>query len=126
MRELRHPWSLVHDQDRKSRRRCSKPHCQYELSSATTLLSLRYLFCHLCVSLRDVKGSLSHSFKFASLSFRDTIRQAFAFALHSRFLTWMSLSLGPLDIFSRGCRPSQTAHQPLFPLSRISIFIKNK
>jgi hypothetical protein len=34
-----HPWPLMHGQDRKSRRRCSKPRRRYELSGETTLLS---------------------------------------------------------------------------------------
>ena len=109
MRELRHPWWLMHHQDRKSRQRCTKPRRQYGLSGATSLLSLGYLFCHTRVLLRNTVGSLSPTFISASLAVRNTVRQAFAFALNSRFPTRMSLSLGPIDIFSTGCRPSQTA-----------------
>jgi len=108
MRELRHPWSLMHDQDRKSRQRCTKPHRQYGLSGATSLLSLEYLFCHTRGPLKALAGSLSPTFISAFLAFRNTVRQAFASALCSRFPTWMSLSLGPVDIFSIGRRPSQT------------------
>ena len=115
MRELRHPWMLVHIQDRKSRQRCSKPPRQCELSGATTLLSLRYLFCHHLDPLKIIDGSLSPTFIPAFLAVRNTVRQAFAFTLYSRFPTWMSLSLGPADILSAGCRPSQTARQLLSP-----------
>ena len=109
MRELRHPWALMHAQVRKSRQRCTKPPRQCELSGETSLLSLKYLFCHHRVPLKDVGGSLSPAFTSAFLAFQNTVRQAFALTLYSRFPTWMSLSLGPSDIFSEGCRPSQTA-----------------
>ena len=99
----------MHYQDRKSRQRCTKPRRQCELSGATSQLSLGYLFCHPHDLLKVIAGSLGQPFSFAFLSFRKTIRQAFALALYSRFPTWMSLSLGPIDIFSTGCRPSQTA-----------------
>src|SRR5512137_1241130 len=98
----------MHSQDRKSRQRRSKPHRQYELSGETTRLSLGYLFCQNCDPLKIINGSVGPSFNSAFLAFRNTVRQAFALALHSRFPTWMSLSLGPADIFSAGCRPSQT------------------
>ena len=109
MRELRHPWLLMHSQDRKSRQLCTKPRRQCELSGATSPLSLEYLFCHPHVPLKNIVGSLSQSFNPAFFSFGNTVRQAFASALYSRFPSWMSLSLGPTDIFSAGCRPSQTA-----------------
>ena len=103
----------MHYQDRKSRQRCTKPRRQYELSGATSLLSLGYLFCHPHVLLKNIVGSLSQPFSSAFFAFQNTIRQAFASALYSRFPSWMSLSLGPTDIFSAGCRPSQTARQLL-------------
>jgi len=109
MRELRHPWLLVHSQDRKSRQRCTKPRRQYGLSGATSLLSLRYLFCHTHDPLKAIVCSLSQPFSPAFLAFQKTVRQTFAFALYSGFPSQMSLSLGPTDIFSAGCRPSQTA-----------------
>jgi len=109
MRELRHPWLLVHSQDRKSRQRCTNPRRQFELSGATSQLSLGYLFCHLHDLLKVIVGSLSPAFTPAFFAFQKTVRQAFAFALCSRFPTRMSLSLGPIDAFSTGCRPSQTA-----------------
>jgi len=49
----------------------------------------------------------------AFLTVRKTVKQAFAFALCSGFPSRMSLPLGPTDIFSAGCRPSQTARQLL-------------
>ena len=109
MRELRHPWLLVHSQDRKSRQRCSKLPRQYELSGETTQLSLGYLFCHNCDPLKVINGSLGPSFNSAFRVVWKTVRQAFALTLYSRFPTWMSLSLGPSDIFSEGSRPRQTA-----------------
>ena len=109
MRELRHPWMLVHIQDRKSRQRCTKPRRQCELSGATSQLSLEYLFCHTRVLLKNYAGSLGPAFTSAFLAFRKTVRQTFALALCSRFPTWMSLSLGPIDIFSTWFPPSQTA-----------------
>jgi hypothetical protein len=120
MRELRHPWMLVHIQDRKSRQRCTKPPRQCELSGATSLLSLRYLFCHHQVPLKNHDGSLGPTFIPASLAFQETVRQAFALTLYSRFPIWMSLSLGPADIFSAGRRPSQTTRQLL---SRLRLVI---
>jgi len=33
----------------------------------------------------------------------------------------MSLPLGPTDIFSAGCRPSQTTHQTMFSLRELAI-----
>ena len=59
-------------------------------------------------------GSLSPAFASGSLTVEDPVRPAFAFALYGGFLSRLSRPLGPLDIFSRGCRPSQTAHLPLF------------
>ena len=109
MRELRHPWLLMHSQDRKSRRRCTKPRRQFELSGATSQLSLGYLFYQTQLLLKEHVGSLGQPFSPVFLAFQKTVRQAFALALYSRFPTWMSLSLGPIDIFSTGCRPSQTA-----------------
>ena len=109
MRELRHPWLLVHNQDRKSRQRCTKPRRQYGLSGATSQLSLGYLFYHIQVLLKDYEGSLGPAFTSAFFAFQKTVRQAFALALNSGFPSRMSLSLGPIDIFSIGCRPSQTA-----------------
>ena len=58
--------------------------------------------------------SLSPAFASGSLALEDPVRPAFAFALCGGFLSRLSRSLGPLDIFSRGCRPSQTAHLSLF------------
>ena len=43
----------------------------------------------------------------------DTVKPAFGLAFCDGFLSRLSRPLGPLDIFSRGCRPSQTAHLPL-------------
>jgi hypothetical protein len=54
-------------------------------------------------------GSLGQSFDHAFLTVQNTFRQAFALALVSGFPSRMSLSLGPIDIFSTGRRPSQTA-----------------
>ena len=113
MRELRHPCTLLHAQDRKSRRRCTNPPRQCELSGATSLLSLKYLFCHFRVPIKNHESSLSPAFTPAFLAFRNTVKQAFAFTLYSRFPTWMSLFLGPVDILSIGRRPSQTARQSL-------------
>ncbi len=110
MRELRHPWQLMHYQDRKSRQRCTKPRRQYGLSGATSLLSLGYLFCHPHVLSKNIVGSLSQPFSPAFLAFRNTVRQAFTSALYPGFPSQVSLSLGPTDILSAGCRPSQTAH----------------
>ena len=60
------------------------------------------------------EGSLSLAFASGSLTFEDPVRPAFGFALYDGFLSHLSRPLGPLDSFSRGCRPSQTAHLPLF------------
>ncbi len=116
MRELRHPWMLVHIQDRKSRRRCTKPRRQYGLSGATSLLSLGYLFCHPSVPQKDVMGSLCPAFASATFFAYITVRRAFTTALYSWFPTTMSSPLGRPDIFSGRCHPSQTAHMLLSPI----------
>ena len=59
------------------------------------------------------EGSLGPAFASVSLAFEDTVRPAFGLALHGGFLTHLSRPLGPLDTFSRGCRPSRTAHLPV-------------
>ncbi len=53
---------------------------------------------------------------------RSPVRPAFALALYGRFLTPLSRPLGAPDAFSGAYRPSQAAHQPLFPgwVSRVS------
>ena len=56
------------------------------------------------------RGSLGPAFASASLDGELTVRPACGLALHGGFLTRLSRPLGPLDIFSRGCRPSETAH----------------
>ena len=48
---------------------------------------------------------------FEYLYVRNSIRQAYALALHSGFLNRMSLPLGAIDIFSTACHPSQTVYQ---------------
>ena len=57
--------------------------------------------------------SLDPAFASGSLALEDPVRPAFGLAFCGGFLSRLSRPLGPLDIFSRGCRPSQTAHQPL-------------
>ena len=57
--------------------------------------------------------SLSLAFASGSLALEDPVRPAFGFALYDGFLSHLSRPLGPLDSFSRGCHPSQTAHLPL-------------
>ena len=73
-----------------------------------------------------LEGSLGPAFASASLSVKETVRPAFGLTLYSGFLTRLSWSLGPLDIFSRGGRPSQTAHL-LMSLSKRQVreIIKN-
>ncbi len=57
--------------------------------------------------------SLDPAFASGSLTVEDPVRPAFGLAFYDGFLSRLSRPLGPLDIFSRGCRPSQTAHQSL-------------
>ncbi len=52
------------------------------------------------------------------------MRQAFALALYDGFLNHLSLPLGPTDIFSAGCRPSQTTHQSMFSHGELAIQYK--
>ena len=59
------------------------------------------------------EGSLGPAFASESLTMEDSVRPAFGLALDGGFLFHLSRPLGPLDIFSRGCRPSRTAHLPL-------------
>ncbi len=61
------------------------------------------------------RGSLGQAFASASLGIELTVKPAFGLALHGGFLTRLSRPLGSLDIFSRDCRPSETAYQPLSP-----------
>ena len=51
----------------------------------------------------------------------DPVRPAFAFALYDGFLSHLSRPLGALDIFSRACRPSRTAHLPLFQRTKAPV-----
>ena len=60
-------------------------------------------------------GSLGQAFAPEFLAFKNTVRPAFGLALNGGVLTHLSRPLGPLDIFSRGCRPSRTAHLPVSP-----------
>ena len=54
------------------------------------------------------RSSLSHTFVFGFLLSGKPIRLTFAFALSTGFLTRLSQPLGPTDMFSAGCHPSQT------------------
>lgn len=71
-----------------------------------------------------VRGSLGHGFPLAPLDGRGTIRPAFGLVLYGGFLTPLSRPLDPADIFSAGCRPSQTAHLPVFPFGLASRDLK--
>ena len=59
------------------------------------------------------EGSLGPPFGPGPLTVKGPVRPAFGLALHGGFLSRLSRPLGPLDIVSRGCRPSQTAHLSL-------------
>ena len=61
------------------------------------------------------EGSLGQAFAPGSSAFKDPVRPAFSLALNGGVLTHLSRPLGPLDTFSRGCRPSRTAHLPVSP-----------
>ena len=54
------------------------------------------------------RGSLDHIFMPAFHLVKNTVRLAFALALYCGFLTRLSQPLGPVDIISTGCHPSQT------------------
>ena len=58
-------------------------------------------------------GSLGQAFASDFCTVEKPIRPAFSLALSGGVLTHLSRPLGPLDIFSRGCRPSRTAHLPV-------------
>ncbi len=58
-------------------------------------------------------GSLGQAFASEFFAFQNPVRLAFGLALEGGFLTHLSQPLGPLDILSRGCRPSRTAHLPM-------------
>src|SRR6266704_2226782 len=59
---------------------------------------------------RGHQGSLDQAFASGSLAVEDPVSPTFALALYSGVLSRMSRALGPLDILSRGCRPSRTAY----------------
>ena len=65
--------------------------------------------------MRGHGGSLGLPFGVRFLDVRNLIRPAFGLALNTGFLSRLSRPLGPCDFLSQGCRPSQTAHQPLSP-----------
>jgi hypothetical protein len=44
----------------------------------------------------------------------NSVRLAYALTLNCGFLTRLSQPLGPVDIVSTGCHPSQTTHLQLF------------
>eukprot|EP00829_Urostomides_striatus_P014390 TRINITY_DN423_c0_g1_i5.p2 TRINITY_DN423_c0_g1~~TRINITY_DN423_c0_g1_i5.p2 ORF type:complete len:275 (-),score=-94.99 TRINITY_DN423_c0_g1_i5:102-926(-) len=110
--EQPHPWPLLHGQDGKNRHRGSKPPGRYVLLPVTTLLSPGQLFCHLTLSPRELRGSLSLTFVLSPLAMRGNIRLTYAFTLFVGFPTQLSQPQGALDIFSRAWRPTQTAHLP--------------
>lgn len=58
-------------------------------------------------------GSLGQAFAPEFFALENPVRPAFSLALGGGVLTHLSRPLGPLDTFSRGCRPSQTAHLPV-------------
>jgi hypothetical protein len=60
---------------------------------------------------RRTNGSLDLTFVTEIHLVRIPVRQAFALALYTGFLTRLSLPLGAIDIFSTACHPSQTVHQ---------------
>ncbi len=55
------------------------------------------------------------------LAVLNNVRLTYALTLFSRFPTHLSQPLCALDIFSRACRPSQTAHLPMSPHSRVRV-----
>ena len=59
--------------------------------------------------------SLGRGFPAGPPAFRGPVRPAFALALYGGVLTRLSRPLGARVIFSRACRPSQTAHLTLSP-----------
>jgi hypothetical protein len=67
------------------------------------------------------KGSLGRAFASEFSAFKNPVRPAFGLALYDGVLTHLSRPLGPLDIFSRGCRPSRTAHLPLSQHPKASV-----
>jgi hypothetical protein len=60
-------------------------------------------------------GSLDPTFVSESTIVQDSVRLPFGLALCGGVLTPLRQPLGPDDSLSSGCRPSQTAHQPLSP-----------
>ena|GEM_PF-6844059 len=62
------------------------------------------------------RGSLGQYFYSGCHIVSHPVRLAFALALYSGLLTRLSQPLGPADIFSAGCHPSQTVHLLLSPL----------
>ena len=67
-----------------------------------------------------IRGSLDQTFVAEFLIIRNTVRLTFALALYIGFLTRLSQPLGPADIFSAGCRPSETTRLTMSSISRIS------
>ena len=61
------------------------------------------------------RGSLGQYFYSGCHIVSHPVRLAFALALYSGLLTRLSQPLGPADIFSAGCHPSQTVHLLLSP-----------
>ena len=59
------------------------------------------------------RGSLDPTFVSGLHLVNNPVRLAFALALYTGFLTRLSQPLGPADIVSAGCHPSQTVHLPL-------------
>ena len=59
--------------------------------------------------------SLGRGFPARPLTVKGLVRPAFALALYGGVLTRLSRPLGARVIFSRACRPSQTAHLTLSP-----------
>ena len=57
-----------------------------------------------------LRGSLGLHFCSELHLINNPVRLTFALALYDGFLTHLSQPLGPVDIFSTGCHPSQTVH----------------
>ena len=122
MGEHPHPWTLLHAQDRKSRHRCSKPRRRsthfVRVLTKQNLSSRARQLCYPRSNFSVISsphqgglgGSLDHNFLSEFCLIKNTVRLAFALALYIRFLTGLSQPLGPVDIFSTGCHPSQTVH----------------
>lgn len=69
----------------------------------------------LAFTKKEHRGSLGPTFVLGMFIGHSPMKHAFVLALYGGVLTHLSIPLGPDDLLSSGCRPSQTAQLMVSP-----------